>query len=339
MNFVVWLIAIESADRIETNVWNSKPMVLQCQRFSSMCVEFESIWTTNPLYAESLHIFGGLTAVTVFFTRRYFYWMENIESLRTDWEFCIYFVKSSRNGRMGDKLEPIKWEPLASSTGGVKPMAIAGRMVRERERCIGMTPDERAWRAQWLKDQVLSPREPVYVKEYHDAIRNPIRRFYTAPLNALGRALVPILVNIPSSCYVIDCDWEIVNITIKYTFPFVLIDLWFFPKLFFEGPRACTGDTSNHWKEYNWHNRYLRYLLLFQIQWQRKFKMKTMLLRLVSNQNWRTFHFMQDWTTKSGWRVIHSRKRCVPGDADYPRASDRTKPADYATRGFQNAPI
>lgn len=75
-------------------------------------------------------------------------------------------------------------------------MAIAGRMVRERERCIGMTPEERAWRAQWLKDQQLTAREPVYVKEYHDAIRNPIRRMYQAPLNALWRALTPIMVNI-----------------------------------------------------------------------------------------------------------------------------------------------
>lgn len=86
-------------------------------------------------------------------------------------------------------------------------MTIAGRLTRDRERCIGMTPEERAWRAQWLKDQQLTPREPVYVKEYHEAIRNPIRRFYTAPLNALGRALEPIMVNIPSSCYVIRLRW------------------------------------------------------------------------------------------------------------------------------------
>lgn len=75
-------------------------------------------------------------------------------------------------------------------------MSIAGRMVRERERCIGMTPEERAWRAQWLKDQVLTAREPVYVQEYHDAIRNPIRRFYQKPLNALCRALTPAMVHL-----------------------------------------------------------------------------------------------------------------------------------------------
>lgn len=83
----------------------------------------------------------------------------------------------------------------ASDTGGVKPMAIAGRMVRERERCIGMTPEERAWRAQWLKDQVLTQREPVFVPEYWQAIRNPIRRFYQAPLNAFYKVIVPVLVS------------------------------------------------------------------------------------------------------------------------------------------------
>lgn len=82
----------------------------------------------------------------------------------------------------------------SSTTGGVKPMAIAGRMVRERERLVGMTTDERAWRKQWLKDQVLSHNEPKYVPEYWKERINPIRRFYMAPLNALGSALEPILV-------------------------------------------------------------------------------------------------------------------------------------------------
>lgn len=82
----------------------------------------------------------------------------------------------------------------ASETGGVKPMTITGRMVRERERCIGMTADERAWRAQWLKDQHLSPREPVHVPEFWHAIRNPIRRFYRAPLDAFWHKLTPTLV-------------------------------------------------------------------------------------------------------------------------------------------------
>jgi len=84
----------------------------------------------------------------------------------------------------------------SSDTGGVKPMSIAGRMVRERERLIGMTDEERKWRAQWLKDQVLTEREPVYVKEYHESLTNPIRRAYRTPLNVLlWRPLVPILGN------------------------------------------------------------------------------------------------------------------------------------------------
>lgn len=74
-------------------------------------------------------------------------------------------------------------------------MAIAGRTVRERERMIGMTDEERAWRKKWVKDQVLTDREPVYVQEYWDSIRNPIRRLYTRPLNTLYYALQPIIVS------------------------------------------------------------------------------------------------------------------------------------------------
>lgn len=85
----------------------------------------------------------------------------------------------------------------STETGGVKPMTIGGRMVRERERCIGMTPEERAWRAQFLKDQILTEREPVYVKELHEQFRNPIRRFYLRPLDKLIlEPLIPRIVNI-----------------------------------------------------------------------------------------------------------------------------------------------
>lgn len=67
-------------------------------------------------------------------------------------------------------------------------------MVRERERLAGMTTEERAWRAQFLKDQHLSPNEPVQVKAYFKERYNPIRRFYQAPLNAVWKALTPVLV-------------------------------------------------------------------------------------------------------------------------------------------------
>ncbi|XP_017002814.1 uncharacterized protein ND-B17 [Drosophila takahashii] len=80
----------------------------------------------------------------------------------------------------------------ASDTGGVKPMAIAGRMVRERERLIGMLPEERAWRKQWLKDQELhhgARKVPALELE----LNNPIKRFYRAPLDKVASVLEPVL--------------------------------------------------------------------------------------------------------------------------------------------------
>lgn len=38
----------------------------------------------------------------------------------------------------------------SSDTGGVKPMPIEGRMARERERLLGMTPEERKWRGKYI---------------------------------------------------------------------------------------------------------------------------------------------------------------------------------------------
>ncbi|XP_011311395.1 NADH dehydrogenase [ubiquinone] 1 beta subcomplex subunit 6 [Fopius arisanus] len=80
-----------------------------------------------------------------------------------------------------------------SDTGGVKGFPIEGRMLSERERILGMSPEERAWRAQWLKDQVLAPDEPVYNPEYYKQRYNILRRFYRAPLNVLENALRPTL--------------------------------------------------------------------------------------------------------------------------------------------------
>ncbi|XP_053695695.1 uncharacterized protein LOC128743192 [Sabethes cyaneus] len=81
----------------------------------------------------------------------------------------------------------------SSNTGGVRPMTITGRMVRERERLLNMTPEERAWRAQWLKDQVLSHNEPRYVPEYWKERLNPIRRAYRAPLDVVQKVLTPVM--------------------------------------------------------------------------------------------------------------------------------------------------
>lgn len=81
-----------------------------------------------------------------------------------------------------------------AQTAGVKPMTIAGRVASERERCIGMTDAERAWRKQWLQDQVLASNEPVHVEEYWRERTNPIRRFYRKPLDVLFTKLSPVLV-------------------------------------------------------------------------------------------------------------------------------------------------
>lgn len=90
----------------------------------------------------------------------------------------------------------------ASETGGVKPMVIAGRMVRERERLIGMSPEERAWRKQWLKDQELH-HGPRKVPALELELNNPIKRFYRAPLDKVCNVLEPVLVSCCRGYYVI----------------------------------------------------------------------------------------------------------------------------------------
>lgn len=155
-------------------------------------------------------------------------------------------------------------------TGGVKPMSITGRYNRERERLLGMTDEERAFRKQWLKDQELSPNEPRKVPEMYKATHNPIRRLYRAPLDFLGRALTPVL-------------GEERAIKIRY----------------FTG-KALLGVAAMYWATY-----YFKY-----------------------NAN--------DWTRKGGWRVLESRRAVVEGDPGYPKVSDRCKPEDYSSRGFND---
>lgn len=81
--------------------------------------------------------------------------------------------------------------PASSDTGNVKPMAIGGRMVRERERLIGMSGEERAWRRQFVKD--LEIKKARLVPELEDELTNPIRALYRAPLDKLFHALAPKL--------------------------------------------------------------------------------------------------------------------------------------------------
>ncbi|XP_031843972.1 NADH dehydrogenase (ubiquinone) B17 subunit [Nomia melanderi] len=83
---------------------------------------------------------------------------------------------------------------MSTPTGGVKPINIAGRVASERERLIGMTNEERAWRAKYLKSQILAPEEPLNTAEYYKASFNPLRRLYKAPMNLLERTiLIPVM--------------------------------------------------------------------------------------------------------------------------------------------------
>ncbi len=89
-----------------------------------------------------------------------------------------------------------------NDTGGVKSFPIQGRMARERERCLGMTDQERAWRKQYLKDQILTEREPRFVEAYWQERTNAIRRIYRYPLDLLCKALTPIMVRIFCAIFV-----------------------------------------------------------------------------------------------------------------------------------------
>jgi len=75
------------------------------------------------------------------------------------------------------KMPPFSIEPLA----------------HERQRLAdgGMTPEQRALRVQWVKDQVLAADEPRWIPELYP--KNPFRRFVSAPWDKLFNKLYPIL--------------------------------------------------------------------------------------------------------------------------------------------------
>lgn len=73
-------------------------------------------------------------------------------------------------------------------------MNIIRRVGRERERMLGMTDEERAWRKKWLDAQKLAPEEPVTPPDYYKKMYNPIRRFYSAPMNKFQTMIEPVLV-------------------------------------------------------------------------------------------------------------------------------------------------
>ncbi|CAK9800545.1 hypothetical protein ANTPLA_LOCUS2466 [Anthophora plagiata] len=81
----------------------------------------------------------------------------------------------------------------SSDTSGVKAMNIGGRLVKERERLIGMTDAERAWRARYVKGLNLAPDEPVMPEGYDKEYYNPLRRLYRIPLNVFEAALTPVI--------------------------------------------------------------------------------------------------------------------------------------------------
>lgn len=95
-----------------------------------------------------------------------------------------------------DKLpEAKKYDFPASASGGVKPLSIRGLFEDERYRLSEeFTDEERAWRKQWFKDQVLAPNEPRPAsKEWIKETRNPIRRFLSYPWQALENKMTPVL--------------------------------------------------------------------------------------------------------------------------------------------------
>lgn len=77
-------------------------------------------------------------------------------------------------------------------------VTLGGRLDRERERIIGMTNEERAYRAKFLKSLDLAPDEPIIPKNYNKEYYNPIRRFYRAPFDKLESALIPLVGEAPA---------------------------------------------------------------------------------------------------------------------------------------------
>lgn len=157
----------------------------------------------------------------------------------------------------------------ASQTGGVKPMDLGGRLVRERERLLGMTEEERAYRKQYLKDQVLSHNEPREVPELYKETHNPIRRLYRFPLDKFGEAITPLVGKETAGM-------------IRYL-----------------TGKAFLGAFGVFWFAY-----YFKY-------------------------------HGNDWTKRGGWRIVQARPAVVIGDKDFPKLSDRTTGADYASQGFK----
>jgi len=161
-----------------------------------------------------------------------------------------------------------------SYTGGVKPMNIEGRFGHERSRLSGEFTDvDRAWRNQWLKDQILAHDEPRRVPELEVAHRNVFRRVYRAPMDALFKALEPMLGQNNA-----------------------IFGRWMVPKLAFIYLGFCA---------FHYMGKY--------------------------NQN--------DWTRHSGLTILSSRPDILPCHENFPQLSEKSKPQDYADRGFNTRKV
>lgn len=65
----------------------------------------------------------------------------------------------------GERLNMYEVEGIpCSDIGGVKPITIGGRMVREHERFVCMTTRSQKHEPGELKDQILTEQELVFVK-------------------------------------------------------------------------------------------------------------------------------------------------------------------------------
>ncbi|XP_018024556.1 uncharacterized protein LOC108680268 [Hyalella azteca] len=56
-----------------------------------------------------------------------------------------------------------------------------------------MTDEDRAYRKQWLQDQILAESEPIEIPGYYEARYNPIRRAIMWPLNQVFKPINPRL--------------------------------------------------------------------------------------------------------------------------------------------------
>ncbi|CAG0884032.1 unnamed protein product [Cyprideis torosa] len=100
-----------------------------------------------------------------------------------------------------DASKLVTYPKVLRQTGGVLPMSIIGRMKLEQDRLAGMNEVERAWRAQWLKDQELSHREPVFVPEYFAALNNPFRRNMKLPLDFFFKRVIEPIAGAPKAYF------------------------------------------------------------------------------------------------------------------------------------------